>query len=69
MENLEVYRQAVALLGDVSAEEMSRYLDEEYGVEIAPNFIPLYRAALQEWLKTKRQRQTASTTVALAAAG
>jgi hypothetical protein len=69
MEKLEAYRQAVAELGSVSAEEMSEYLDEKYGIEIAPNFIPLYRAALEEWLKVKEQRQVATTTVALAAAG
>ena len=59
MEKLEAYRKAVAELGNVSAEELSRYIEETYGIEITPNFIPLYRASLQEWEKMNRQRQAA----------
>ena len=57
MEKLEAYRKAVAELGNVSAEELSRYIEEKHGVQIAPNFMPLFRASLQEWEKVNRQRQ------------
>jgi hypothetical protein len=67
MEKLEAYRKAVAELGNVSAEELSRYIEETYGIEIAPNFIPLYRASLQEWEKMNRQRQVAKVAVAATA--
>ena len=64
MEKLEAYRRAVAALGDVSAVELSKYIEDNYGIEIAPNFIPLYRASLQEFDKMNRQRQTAKVGVA-----
>ena len=67
MEKLEAYRKAVAELGNVSAEELSRYIEEKYGVQIAPNFMPLYRASLQEWEKMNRQRQVAKVAVAATA--
>ena len=69
MEKLEAYRQAVAELGNVSAEELSRYVEEKYGVQIAPNFIPLYRASLQEWEKVNRQRQEAKVGFTATATG
>ena len=64
MEKLEAYRKAVAALGNVSAETLSKYIEENYGIEIAPNFIPLYRASLQEWEKVNRQRWVAKDAVA-----
>ena len=64
MEKLEAYRKAVAELGSASAEELSRHIEEKYGIEIAPNYIPLYRASLQEWEKMNRQRQAAKVVVA-----
>jgi hypothetical protein len=63
MEKLEAYRQAVAELGNVSAEELSKYIEEKHGVQIAPNFMPLYRASLQEWEKVNRQRQEAKVAI------
>jgi hypothetical protein len=69
MEKLEAYRKAVAELGNVSAEELSRYIEEKYRVQIAPNFMPLYRASLQEWEKVNRQRQEAKVGVTATATG
>ena len=45
MEKLEAYRKAVAELGNVAAETLSAHIEQTYGIEIAPNFIPLYRAS------------------------
>jgi hypothetical protein len=61
MEKLEAYRKAVAELGNVAAETLSAHIEQAYGIEIAPNFIPLYRASLQEWDRFNQKRQAANT--------
>jgi hypothetical protein len=60
MEKLEAYRKGVAELGNVSAETLSAHIEQTYGIEIAPNFIPLYRASLQEWERFNQKRQAAN---------
>lgn len=48
MKPIELYRVAVAEIGDVSAAELSAHLEKKHGLKILPAFIPLYRATLHE---------------------
>ena len=40
MEQLEAFRKAVAALGNVSAEELAKYMEQHHGIKIQPSFIP-----------------------------
>ena len=59
MAPLELFRHAVAELGDVSAAELSTYIEKKHGVTIEPHFIPLFRATLQDLERTARMRRVA----------
>ena len=59
MEELEAFRKAVATLGNVSAEELSKYMEEHFGIKITPSFIPLYRASLRDFDNVHQKRQAA----------
>ena len=59
MEKLEAYRKAVAALGNVSAEELSKYMETNCGIKITPSFIPLYRASLQDLDNIHQKKQAA----------
>ena len=59
MEPMELYRNAVAEIGDVSAAELSAYIEKKHGVKIEPPFIPLFKATLQQMERTARLRQEA----------
>ena len=47
MRPMELFRRAVAEIGDVSAAELSAHLEKKHGVKIEPPFIPLFKATLQ----------------------
>jgi hypothetical protein len=57
MKPMELFRSAVAEIGDVSAAELSAHLEKKHGVKIEPAFIPLFKATLQDWEKATRIRQ------------
>ena len=59
MNPMELFRIAVAEIGDVSAAELSAHLEKKHGVKIEPAFIPLFKATLQDLEKTTRLRQEA----------
>jgi hypothetical protein len=55
MDRLELFRLAVAEIGDVSAAELSAHMEKKYGVKIPPAFIPVYKAALRDLAGKLRQ--------------
>jgi hypothetical protein len=59
MKPTELFRRAVAEIGDVSAGELSAHLEKKHGVKISPAFIPVFKATLQDWERTNRLRQAA----------
>ena len=61
MKPMELFRNAVAEIGDVSAAELSDHLEKKHGVKIEPAFIPLFKATLQDWERTIKFRQDAKT--------
>jgi hypothetical protein len=59
MKPMELFRRAVAEVGNVSAAELSAHLEKNHGVKIEPAFIPLFKATLEDLEKTTRLRQEA----------
>ena len=61
MKPMEIFRRAVEEIGDVSAAELSAYLERQHSFKIAPAFIPLFKATLQDLERTSRLRQAAKS--------
>ena len=61
MKSMELFRNAVAEVGDVSAVELSAHLEKKHGVKIEPAFIPVYKATLKELERTNKLRQDAKS--------
>ena len=61
MTPMELFRLAVVEIGDVSAAELSAYIEKKHGVIIEPAFIPVFKATMQELEKTIRIRQEAKS--------
>lgn len=59
MNRTELFRLALAEIGDAPADEMSSFIQEKYGVRIDPRFIPVLRATLQDKERMARFRQSA----------
>jgi len=64
MKPMELFRSAVAEIGDASAAELSAHLEKKHGVKIEPAFIPLFKVTLKELEKTSKLRQGAKPTAA-----
>jgi chemotaxis protein CheY-P-specific phosphatase CheC len=62
MKMMELFRLALAEIGNVSAEELSSHLEMKHGVKIEPAFIPLYKATLQDLERMNKVRQAANST-------
>ena len=61
MKPLELYRRAVAEIGDASAAELSAHLEKQHGVMIEPAFIPVFKATLRDLDRMTRLRQEAKS--------
>jgi predicted SprT family Zn-dependent metalloprotease len=48
MKKLDLFRQAVAEIGDAPAEKLSTFIRHRFGVTIEPRYIPIFRASLQD---------------------
>lgn len=59
MDKMDAFRQAVAQIGDGSAEMLSCFIDQNYGVKIEPKFIPFFRASLRDLEQLTQLRQKA----------
>lgn len=47
MTKIEAFRLAAAEIGSVSSEEMSTFIQNKFGIVIAPPYIPLFQATLR----------------------
>ena len=61
MKPMELFRNAVAEVGDVSAAELSAHLEKKHGVKIEPAFIPVFKATLRDFEKMRKLRQNAKS--------
>lgn len=52
---------------DTPAAEVTRYIEERYGVTIKPMFIPIYKASLRDWRNLEAERLARSGAAAAAA--
>ncbi len=59
MKPMELYRLAVAEIGDASADELSAHLEKNHGVKIERAFIPIFKATLQQLERANKLRQDA----------
>jgi len=59
MKPMELFRSAVAEIGDASAAELSAHLEKKHGVKIEPAFIPVFKATLKEMERINKIRQDA----------
>ena len=59
MKPMDLFRRAVAEIGDATASELSAHLENRHGFKVAPAFIPLYKATLQDLERTARLRHQA----------
>jgi hypothetical protein len=59
MDKMEAFRRAVAELGDVPPEQLSCLIEQKYGVKIEPQYIPVFRASVQDLERLKRLREGA----------
>ena len=59
MKPMDLFRRAVAEIGDAAAAELSAHLKKQHGFRIEPRFIPLYKATLRDLEGMTRLRQVA----------
>ena len=68
MDKLEVVQIAIRQLGDVSAKELSTFIEKEYDIKIEARFMPVFRASIREKERLEAIRQAARAAVAQAKA-
>jgi hypothetical protein len=61
MKPMELFRRAVAEIGNAAAAELSAHLEKQHGFKIEPRFIPLYKATLRDLERMTRLRQDAKS--------
>jgi hypothetical protein len=59
MTNLEMVQEAIRVVGDVPAADLSAFVHERFGVSIEPKFIPLYLASIRDKLRVEAARRAA----------
>jgi hypothetical protein len=59
MDKLEMVRIALQELGDVSAQELSSFIERRHGVKIEPKFIPLFKASIRDKERLEAERRAA----------
>ena len=52
-------KTALRELGDVSAARVAVFVEQQFGVEIEPRFIPLYIATIRDKERLEKVRQSA----------
>jgi hypothetical protein len=65
MNKMDVFRQAVAEIGDVPSETLCQFIEAKFGVTIEPRYIPLFRASLRDWEQLHRKRQAAKSSMTI----
>ena len=66
MSKVEMVRQALLELGEVSSQELATFLEQRYGMRIEARIIPILKASVrgQEVLERARQAARAATQTA-----
>lgn len=59
MDKLELVKNALRELGDVSAQELSSFIEQQHGVRIDPKFIPIFKASIRDKERLEAARQAA----------
>jgi hypothetical protein len=59
MNRTELFRLALAEIGDAPSAELSSFIQGKYGVRIDPRYIPVLRATLQDKERMARFHQSA----------
>jgi hypothetical protein len=57
MTKLEMVKEALSQIGEVSAQELSAFVESKYGTTIDPAFIPVYRATLKDKERMEKARR------------
>jgi hypothetical protein len=56
---MDAFRQAVEELGHTSAEDLANFIESRYGKKIDPQYVPLFRACLQDLERLNNQKAKA----------
>lgn len=59
MKPMDLFRRAVAEIGDASPAELSAHLEKKHGVKIEPAFIPVFKATLRDLDRMAKLRHEA----------
>lgn len=59
MTKLEMVKEAMTQLGDVSADALVAFVENKYGTKIEPKFMPLFKASIREQERLVSARQAA----------
>ena len=59
MTKLEMVKDALAQIGDVSAQEISEFVEKKHGVKIEPAYVPIIRATLKDKERMEQTRRRA----------
>lgn len=57
MDKVELVQIALRELGNVSAQELSSFIEKRHGVLIEPRFIPIFNASLRAQNQLEQSRQ------------
>lgn len=63
MSKIEMVRQAMLELGEVSSQELSTFLEQRYGMRIEARIIPILKASVRGQEVLERARQAARATI------
>jgi len=66
MDRIELVQLALREIGDVSAQELSSFIEQKHGVKIEPKFVPIFRASIQDKVRLEAARQAARAALAQA---
>jgi hypothetical protein len=59
VDKLEIVQIALRELGDVTAQELSAFIEKTHGLKIEPKFIPLYKASIRDKMRLEATRVAA----------
>jgi hypothetical protein len=62
MDKLELVQTVLRELGNVSAQELSAFIEKKHGVKIDPKYIPVFTASIQNKLRLEAARRAARAT-------
>jgi hypothetical protein len=57
MTKLDMVKEALSKIGEVSGQELSAFVEAEHGTKIDPAFIPVYRATLKDKERMEKARR------------